>query len=80
MHQSNHVIIRTSLIYGLQLMDRGTAWMVETLRRGRPVTLFTNQRRNPVWVETLCQACLELVTHEYRGILNVAGKTGTDPC
>lgn len=71
---SNQVIIRTSLIYGLQHIDRGTAWMVKALRSGQPVMLFTNQRRNPVWVETLCQACLELATHEYQGILNVAGK------
>lgn len=69
-----HVIVRTSLIYGLQQMDHGTAWMADALRAGRPVTLFTNQRRNPVWVETLCRACLELVTHDYTGILNVAGR------
>lgn len=68
------VIVRTSLIYGLEEMDNGTAWMAAALRQGRPVTLFTNQRRNPVWVETLAAACLELVTHPYRGVLNVAGR------
>ncbi|MBP6016995.1 MAG: sugar nucleotide-binding protein [Candidatus Promineofilum sp.] len=72
--QANAVTVRTSLIYGLEEMDNGTAWMVEALRAGRPVTLFTNQIRNPVWVETLCQACLELVEHPYRGVLNVAGR------
>jgi len=70
----DHVIIRTSLIYGLQLMDHATAWIVETLRKDRPVKLFTDQRRNPVWVKTLCQAIRELISHDYRGILNVAGK------
>lgn len=70
----NAVIVRTSLIYGLEEMDNGTAWMAAALRAGRPVTLFTNQIRNPVWVETLCRACLELVDHPYRGILNVAGR------
>lgn len=73
------VIVRTSLIYGLDEMDNGTAWMAEALRAGRAVTLFTNQRRNPVWVETLCRACLELVeplpsaAGAFRGVLNVAG-------
>lgn len=67
-------IVRTSLIYGLEEMDNGTAWMTAALREGHPVRLFTNQRRNPVWVETLCAACLELVAHPYRGILNVAGR------
>lgn len=70
----NHVIVRTSLIYGLQLMDRGTAWMVQALESGQAVTLFSDQRRNPVWAETLSRACLELATNEYRGILNVAGR------
>lgn len=75
----NHVIVRTSLIYGLEEMDVGTSWMVKALRAGQPVTLFTNQVRNPIWTETLSQACLELArpgskAYEYVGILNVAGR------
>ena len=70
----NAVIVRTSLIYGLAEMDNGTAWMAAALRAGQPVTLFTNQRRNPVWVETLSRACLELLDLAYRGVLNVAGR------
>jgi len=70
----NAVAVRTSLIYGLEEIDNGTAWMIEALRAGRPVTLFTNQRRNPVWVETLAAACLELAVHPYAGLLNVAGR------
>ena len=71
---ADHVIVRTSLIYGLQIMDRGTAWLVEALRKKQPVTLFTDQRRNPVWAQTLSLACLELATSDYRGIINVAGE------
>ncbi len=71
---SNHVIIRTSLIYGLQKMDHGTAWMAKALKAGQPVILFDNQIRNPVWVQTLSQACLELIAHGYVGIVNVAGQ------
>jgi dTDP-4-dehydrorhamnose reductase len=71
---ANAVIVRTSLIYGLQEMDNGTAWMAAALRAGQPVTLFTNQWRNPVWVDSLARACLELVAHSYRGVLNVAGR------
>ncbi len=70
----NHVIIRTSLIYSLQRMDHGTAWMAEALRAGQPVTLFNNQIRNPVWLPTLTAACLELADHAYTGILHVAGR------
>jgi dTDP-4-dehydrorhamnose reductase len=72
-HHPNSVIVRTSLIYGLQRMDHGTRWMAAALAKGEPVTLFSNQVRNPVWVNSLCQAILELAEHEYIGILNVAG-------
>lgn len=70
---TNHVIVRTSLIYGLQEMDHGTQWIVDGLRRGQTVTLFTDQIRNPAWVMSLSEACLELAAHDYRGILHVAG-------
>lgn len=69
----NHVIVRTSLIYSLQEMDHGTAWMSRALKEKKPVTLFNNQIRNPVWIYTLCQACIELIKNDYVGIINVAG-------
>jgi dTDP-4-dehydrorhamnose reductase len=71
---ANHVIVRTSLIYSLQRMDHGTTWIAGALREGKPVKLFDNQIRNPVWVETLSRACLELAENSYTGILNVAGR------
>jgi dTDP-4-dehydrorhamnose reductase len=70
----NHVIIRTSLIYSHKRIDRSTEWIAAALRAGEPVTLFTDQQRNPVWDETLSLACLEVAELNYRGILNVAGR------
>ncbi len=69
----NYVIMRTSLIYSLQEMDHGTHWMSKALKAGQDVTLFNNQIRNPVWVNTLISATLELMPHPYIGILNIAG-------
>lgn len=71
--QPNHVIIRTSLIYSLEMMDHGTSWMTAALREGKPVTLFDNQIRNPVWATTLAEACLELAVNELTGVLHVVG-------
>lgn len=70
---ANCVVVRTSLIYGLDEMDHSTAWVARTLQAGQPVTLFTNQLRNPVWTGTLAAACLELVGLSFTGVLNVAG-------
>ena len=72
-HHPNQVTVRTSLIYGLQLMDRSTEWISQALRAGEPVTLFTDQFRNPVWADSLSLACLELAQNDYRGVLHVAG-------
>ena len=69
----NHVVIRTSLIYGLDKMDRSTEWITISLEQGEPVTLFKDQIRNPVWIETLCLSCLELATSSFTGIIHVAG-------
>jgi dTDP-4-dehydrorhamnose reductase len=70
---ANSVIVRTSLIYGLEKLDRGTQWVAAALRKGEPVTLFSDQTRNPVLADSLSWACLELAAHDYRGILHVAG-------
>jgi dTDP-4-dehydrorhamnose reductase len=70
----NHVIVRTSLIYGMLEPGHGARWLMETLRQGEPVTLFTDQWRNPIWVQTLCDALLELATLPFAGILHVAGR------
>jgi dTDP-4-dehydrorhamnose reductase len=71
---ANHVIIRTSLIYGLEVMDHSTRWIGDSLRSGKEVTLFEDQWRSPIWVDSLSQACLEMVESDFRGILHVAGE------
>ena len=73
-NHANHVIVRTSLIYSLRQMDHGTAWMARALGANKAVKLFDDQIRNPIWVDTLSRACLELAVNDYRGILNVAGR------
>ncbi len=67
-------IVRTSLIYGLEEMDRGTAGFVERLQSDQRLTLFSDVIRQPVWVETLSEALLKLVDLDFGGILNVAGR------
>ena len=69
----DYVIIRTSLIYGTDQMDRGTQIFANKLENNEAVTFFEDVLRQPVWVNSLVQAILELLDHEYIGILNVAG-------
>jgi dTDP-4-dehydrorhamnose reductase len=67
------VVVRTSLMYGLDEMDRGTAGFAERLGRGETLSLFSDVQRNPVQVDVLADALLGLCAVEYSGLLNVAG-------
>ena len=67
-------IVRTSLIYGLTEMDRGTVGFVERLQSGQQLLLFSDVVRQPVWLETLSEALLKLTRLDYSGLLNVVGR------
>ncbi len=68
------VTVCTSLIYGWRLrMGRHTRWIVDDLEAGKPVRLFTDELRCPIWVESLAAAVVELAGLNYMGVLHVAG-------
>ena len=68
------VIVRTSLIYGWRPhVGRHTRWIVEDLEAGKPVRLFIDELRCPVWVESLAAAVVELAEMSYTGVLHIAG-------
>jgi dTDP-4-dehydrorhamnose reductase len=67
-------IVRTSLMYGTDEMDRGTAGFAERISLGRPLVLFSDVLRNPIHVGTLADAVLRLVGTTHCGTLNVAGR------
>jgi dTDP-4-dehydrorhamnose reductase len=67
-------IVRPSLIWGLDPLDRQTGWLVDGLRRGERVTLFTDEFRCPVHVHDLCAALLELAARPgVSGPVNLGG-------
>ena len=68
-------VVRTSLIYGLEKMDRGTAGFVARLQGGNTLKLFDDVLRQPVWVDSLAHALCRLgVEHtDIKGVVNVVG-------
>ena len=67
--------VRTSLIYGLETPDRGTASFVRRLDAGEEVHLFRDVLRQPIWVETLAHCLVSLALDStIAGTLNVAGE------
>jgi len=67
------VIVRTSLIYGLDQMDRGIATLARRLAAGQRLQLYSDSLRQPIWVETLAEALLRLARLPHVGTVNVAG-------
>lgn len=66
-------IVRTSLICRLEPLDPISAWISASVQQGRPITLFTDEIRSPVWVQDLAAALIELAGLPYAGVLNIAG-------
>lgn len=66
------VIVRTSLVFGIDPLDHQTRWVVDDANSGKLVRLFTDESRSPTWVDTLAHALLELGNMDYSGVLNVA--------
>jgi len=68
----DHVVVRTSLLFGFEPLDRQTRWIAEGVREGKEVRLFTDELRCPIPAGTLAAALLELARLPFRGTLNVA--------
>lgn len=69
-------VVRTSLIVRADPPDRNSGWVLDALRRGAPVRLFTDEIRCPIAVEDLAAQIWEvaLLPPEHRGgVWHLAG-------
>jgi dTDP-4-dehydrorhamnose reductase len=69
-------VVRTSLVVRADPPDRNSAWVLETLRRGEPVRLFTDELRCPIAVEDLAAQLWEIArlpAGERGGVWHLAG-------
>jgi dTDP-4-dehydrorhamnose reductase len=71
------LIVRTSLIYG-GLVEGPQERMVRGALAGDDVWFFTDEVRNPIEVDVLASAILELVDRDQHGVLHVAGADAVD--
>ncbi len=72
-HCANAAIVRTSLIYGFNPLDRQSAFALAVARGERAEKLFRDELRCPIFVEDLAAALLDLAQREYRGVIHFAG-------
>ncbi len=78
-HQDT-IAVRTSLIYGLDGVDRGTFGFANRLADGNRLTLFSDVLRQPVWRDALAQALVQLALDftDETGTLNLTGSDVLD--
>ncbi len=66
-------IVRTSLIYGFEPIDKTTQFALDVAAGRRDELLYDDEYRCPIFVGDLAAALLELVALPYAGVLNIAG-------
>ena len=67
----NWAIVRTSIIYGprkFPFLESFSDKVIESLRAGKTMSAFTDQRRSPIPAWNLADACLEIAERRLTGI------------
>lgn len=69
------LVARVALLYGLAGGRKGcfSGALLERLRRGEPVTLFTDQHRTPLLVQDAAELLADLLSLRPAGLLHLAG-------
>lgn len=76
LHVPNHLIIRTTVVYGWESQGKNFVYrLLNNLRIGKPLPIPTDQIGSPTYAPDLAQATVELTEMDTRGVINVAGKT-----
>ncbi len=70
-----HAVVRVSLLFGPSVVGRASFFdeQVAALRAGRPVTLFADEWRTPLSLETAATALTELACSDFTGLLHLGG-------
>jgi dTDP-4-dehydrorhamnose reductase len=68
--------MRFPLMYGFPDAARKPTFfetMVENLKANRPVRLFTDEFRTPLWLDDAARACIALAQSDLRGVIHLGG-------
>lgn len=74
---SANAVLRLSLVYGFGRPGgpRGfVGWLQDALAGNRPVRLFTDEMRSPVYIEDVVDALDEVVDRDISGIYHIGGR------
>jgi dTDP-4-dehydrorhamnose reductase len=73
------IVIRTTVVYGPERQGKNFVYQVlRRARAGETVHAPNDQRSSPTYNVDLAAATVELIEHDFRGVLNVAGPVVLD--
>lgn len=70
------LVVRLPLLYGLPEVARAPTFfeqLVSALKTGKPIHLFEDEFRTPLWLDDAARACRTLAESEHQGVLHVGG-------
>ncbi|HEX2678876.1 MAG TPA: SDR family oxidoreductase [Polyangiales bacterium] len=70
------LVVRLPLLYGEPEVSRAPTFfqsMLAALREGRPVTLFSDELRTPLWLDDAARACVQLALSDVTGVIHAGG-------
>ncbi len=72
---ANAVVLRVPLLYGLPAVERATTFraLVDALLARKPVQLFEDEVRTPLWLEDAARAVRHVADSELTGVVHAGG-------
>lgn len=72
---SGHAVVRLPLLYGVPAVARQTTFLEQmaALREQRPLSLFEDEWRTPLWLEDAARALVRIAHSSEAGVLHLAG-------
>ncbi|HKU43356.1 MAG TPA: SDR family oxidoreductase [Polyangiales bacterium] len=70
------VVLRFPLLYGMPEVSRKATFfeaMLDALRAGQALRLFTDEVRTPLWLDDAARACVRIADSELRGVVHLGG-------
>lgn len=73
-------VIRASLVYGPATTHKTSfiGWIIDSLRQGKPLQLFEDEIRTPIFIDDLCRAMICLATDRQTGLWHAGGPQSLD--
>lgn len=71
----NHITVRTSVVYGKGGLNKVNFvfWLIQKLKAGERVSVVTDQKNNPTFVDNIVEQVLYLLKKNKKGIYHITG-------